>query len=124
LPVSLPTGGSSPWSAISSDVLSRDDWATLHAVNDILQPFWKVSLRLQGQAADGSYGAIWEVLPSMDYLIDGLRGASHVCINNALAKLEEYSQILNDSPAYAASVVTNPAIKESYLRCHQSNGSL
>lgn len=113
----------------SSDVLSRDDWAMLHAIDGILQPFWKVTLRLQGQAADGSYGAIWEVLPSMDYLMDGLRGASnihtyrkakhlHVCINNALAKLEEYSKILKDSPAYAASVVANPAIKESYFDRH------
>jgi hypothetical protein len=31
----------------SFHVLSRDDWATLHAVNDILQPSWKVSLRLR-----------------------------------------------------------------------------
>jgi hypothetical protein len=93
------------------------------------QPFWKVTLRLQGQAADGSYGAIWEVLPCMYYLMDGLRGASnihtyrkakhfHVCINNALVKLEEYSKILNDSPPYAASVVANPEIKESYFDRH------
>ena len=110
----------------SSDVLSKDDWTVLQAVNDLLHPFWKVTLRLQGQATDGSYGAIWEVLPSMQYLINALERASeihtyrkakhlHICINNALAKLREYSQLLDDSPVYAASLVVNPAIKESYF---------
>ena len=110
----------------SSDVLSKDDWATLQTVNDLLQPFWKVTLRLEGHATDGSYRAIWEVLPAMDYLIDGLEAATkvhthrkakhlHICINNALAKLREYSELLDGSPVYAASLVVNPAIKERYF---------
>jgi hypothetical protein len=104
----------------SSDVLSKDDWATLQTVNDLLQPFWKVTLRLEGHATDGSYGTIWEVLPAMDYLIDGLEAATkvhthrkakhlHIYINNALAKLREYSELLDGSP------VVNPAIKERYF---------
>ena len=39
----------------------------------------------------------------------------HICVNNALAKLREYSELLDGSPAYAGSLVVNPAIKERYF---------
>ena len=78
----------------SADALSKDDWSTLQIVHDLLQPFWKLTLRLQGQGTSGSYGVIWEVLPAMEVLINGLEAASkvytlrkakylHICINNA-----------------------------------------
>src|SRR5947209_10762903 len=105
-----------------ADILSKDDWATLQIVHDLLKPFWKMTLRLQGQATSGKYGAIWEVLPAMELLINHLEAASkvythrkfkhlHTCINNTWVKLCEYYQLLNASSVYAASLVLNPAIK-------------
>jgi hypothetical protein len=32
----------------SADALSKDNWSTLQIVHDLLQPFWKLTLRLQG----------------------------------------------------------------------------
>jgi hAT family C-terminal dimerisation region len=110
-----------------SDSISKDDWMVLQAVHDLLRPFWKLTLRLQGQATDGKYGAIWEVLPAMEFLINHLEAAKtvhstsqkakhlHVCISNALTKLQEYYQLLNNSLVYATSLVLNPAIKERHF---------
>ena len=109
-----------------ADSISKDDWTTLQTVHDLLKPFWKLTLRLQGQASNCKYGAIWEVLPAMEFLINHLEASSkiythrkakhiHICINNALMKLCEYYQLLNTSPIYATSVVLNPAIKERHF---------
>jgi hypothetical protein len=109
-----------------ADSISKDDWTTLQTVHDLLKPFWKLTLRLLGQAANGKFGAIWEVLPAMEVLINHLEAASkihthrkskhlHICINNAWIKLREYYQLLDDSPIYAASLVLNPAIKERHF---------
>jgi hypothetical protein len=117
----------------SADLLSKDDWSTLQIVHDLLQPFWKLTLRLEGNAINGSHGAIWEVLPAMEVLINGLEAASevhtyrkakhlHICIMNALKKLRDYYQRLDESPVYAASVVLNPAIKERHFDRNQGRG--
>src|SRR6266850_7931851 len=109
-----------------SDSISKDDWMELQVVHDLLKPFWKLTLRLQGQAIDGKYGAIWEVLPAMEFLINHLEAAKkiytsqkakhlYVCISNALAKLQEYYQLLNNYPVYATSLVLDPAIKERHF---------
>jgi hypothetical protein len=116
-----------------ADMLSKDDWSTLKMVHDLLHPFWKLTLRLQGHATSGSYGAIWEVLPAMEVLINGLEAASkvhtqqkakylHICIMNALKKLRHYYRLLDDTPIYAASVVLNPAIKERHFDRNLNQG--
>lgn len=109
-----------------ADSISKDDWTILQIVHDLLKPFWKLTLRLQGQAINCKYGAIWEVLPAMEVLMNHLEAASktytlrkakylHICINNAWMKLREYYQLLDASPVYAASLVLNPAIKERHF---------
>ena len=109
-----------------ADSISEDDWAILQIVHDLLRPFWKLTLRLQGQAINCKYGAIWEVLPAMEVLMNHLEAASktythrrykhlHICINNTWIKLREYYQLLDISPVYAASLVLNPAIKERHF---------
>src|SRR5207248_1410441 len=106
------------------DAISKDDWTTLQIMHDLLKPFWKLTLRLQG--SNCKYGAIWEVLPAMEVLINHLEAASkiythrkakhiHTCINNAWIKLYEYYRLLDASLIYAESLVLNPAIKECYF---------
>src|SRR6266480_3781884 len=58
------------------DELSIDDWNTLARTRDILQPFYDQTLHLQGRANDASHGSIWEVLPSLEFLLDGLEEKS------------------------------------------------
>jgi len=38
------------------DAISKDDWTTLQIMHDLLKPFWKLTLRLQG--SNYKYGAI------------------------------------------------------------------
>jgi hypothetical protein len=107
-------------------VLSNDDWTVLQHLHDILKLFWKLTLRLEGQSAQGKHGAIWEVLPAMQVLINHLDDARKIhtprkskclnaCIVNALTKLCEYYKLLDSCPVYAASPVFNLAIKESHF---------
>jgi hypothetical protein len=110
----------------SDSVLSNDDWVMLQHLHDILKPFWKLTLRLEGQNAYGKNGAIWEDLPSMQVLINHLDNAQKIhtprkskplnaCIVSSLTKLREYYRLLDSCPAYAAAQVFNPVIKESHF---------
>jgi len=107
----------------AADILSKEDWQILQTVHDLMYPFWLLTIKLQGNAPGGSYGSIWEILPAMEVLINHFENASKTytlrntkfinsCINNALLKLQQYYQLLDDSPIYAASLVLNPSIKE------------
>ena len=89
-------------------------------------PFWLLTLKLQGNTPGGSNGAVWEILPAMEVLINRFEDASkihtprkskfiNISINNVLIKLQQYYHLLDDSPVYAASLVLNPSIKECYF---------
>ena len=54
------------------DELSTSDWNVLARARDILRPFYELTLALQGRASDARYGSIWEALPALDFLLDGL----------------------------------------------------
>jgi hypothetical protein len=54
------------------DELSIHDWNILARTRDLLQPFFDLTQRLQGRASHATYGSIWEVLPSLDFLLGGL----------------------------------------------------
>jgi hypothetical protein len=109
-----------------ADAISWDDWTMLQTIHDLLSLFWKLTLRLQGQATNGHHGSIWEVLPAIEVLVKHLEDASqtytprkakhlNICIHNALAKLQKYYRLLDDSPVYKASLPLNPAVKERYF---------
>jgi len=54
------------------DELLMSDWNVLARARDILRPFYELTLALQGRASDARYGSIWEALPALDFLLDGL----------------------------------------------------
>ena len=60
------------------DSISKDDWIMLQIIHDLLLPFWKLTIQLQGHAVNGHYRAIWEVLPAMEILINHLEAASKI----------------------------------------------
>jgi hypothetical protein len=49
--------------------LQQDDWQQLQEIYDALKPFWRITLRIQRYASQGSHGVIWEVLPAFEWLL-------------------------------------------------------
>jgi hypothetical protein len=43
---------------LQKDLLTEDDWAQLKAIHEALEPFYRVTKRLEGGAETGSYGVI------------------------------------------------------------------
>lgn len=58
------------------DELSANDWNVLAHIRDILQPFFDLTLRLQGRASHATHGSIWEALPALDFLLNELEAKS------------------------------------------------
>ena len=54
------------------DVLKPDDWADLSQFLEVLQPLKFATKRLEGNATIGSHGALWEVIITMDFLLEKL----------------------------------------------------
>jgi len=54
--------------AILQDALDEDDWHTIKLYHEILAPFKKATLQLQGQVG-GRFGAIWQVIPIYEQLL-------------------------------------------------------
>ena len=54
------------------DELSSSDWDAITRMKEILEPFYMLTKRTEGRAEIGSYGALWEVLPTIEYLLGTL----------------------------------------------------
>jgi hypothetical protein len=54
------------------DHLSAEDWRILGEIAAILRPLYKATIRHQGRAEKASHGSIWEVLPSMEWILSHL----------------------------------------------------
>jgi hypothetical protein len=50
------------------DILDAKDWEELEHFKELLKPFERVTKRTEGNAITGSNGALWEVIPIIDYL--------------------------------------------------------
>ena len=51
------------------DHLSSEDWAILTETAHILKPLYDQTMRHQSRAKQGHHGAIWEVLPSIEFIL-------------------------------------------------------
>lgn len=112
---------------VSDDVLTADDWDDLRGISEILKPFSAVTLRLEGHAANGTHGSLWEVLPCIEYLFEHLHkvkaeleALSHResmlhATDLAIKKLEQYYAKTDENVAIIAALVMNPTIKWTYL---------
>ena len=52
---------------LERDFLDAKDWEELYHFEELLQPFMKATKRVEGNAYTGTHGALWEVVPAMDY---------------------------------------------------------
>src|SRR6185312_11915453 len=51
------------------DHLLDENWRVISEIHHKLQPFFYQTKHLEGRAPNASHGAIWEALPSMEYLL-------------------------------------------------------
>jgi hypothetical protein len=115
---------------ISQDELSPEDWAILQRFCNLLRPFKEMTKRIEGNANkagyEGSQGAVWEVLESMDFLSSKLEALAAsvkhepadyftVGIETGWSKLQKYYTLTDQSAIYRAAIVLHPASKEFYF---------
>ena len=117
---------------LDKDILTSQDWEEVKIITEILKPFYDLTMRLQGNAKDGTKGSLWEVLVSFEIILNHLEAARKkylkiktyrylpTCINAAWAKAEKYYALLDDSPMYAAAVLLHPGLKWQFFRKHWS----
>ena len=94
-----------------------------------MHPFEKATKRIEGNASSGSHGALWEVLPTFDYLFAGLkRRADEItsnpelftdhyrhCVNYGFIKLSSYYTKTDDSRFYSAVLALHPCNRFDYF---------
>lgn len=114
---------------LKKDFLDPQDWEELRHFEELLHYFEKATRRVEGNAFTGSHGALWEVLPTMDYLFAKLKKHSDevserpdlftdyymAALNHGFAKLSEYYTKVDESPYYAAAVALHPCRRFTYF---------
>jgi hypothetical protein len=109
--------------------LSAHDWQVIADYVQVLQPLKMATKRLEGRGKAGRFGAIYEVIPVFEYLLESLKERirgfdcvdfeqpnapeDHFVINTkaAWAKLSNYYQKLDESPVYYAACCLHPYYK-------------
>lgn len=116
----------------AEDILYPEDWRILTEVLRHLKPFNTLTKRLQSRAPDAHHGALWEALPSMEMLLNGVIAAKdhyhsladtinettkHIAtsLDNCWGKLDFYYTAMDDTPVYVAAVVLHPDIRWKYF---------
>jgi hypothetical protein len=114
---------------LMKDMLDAKDWEELEHFKELLKPFERATKRAEGNAITGSNGALWEVIPIMDYLFttlqkhaDEITTTPHLftdhyqhCINHGFLKLQAYYTKIDDSRFYSAATSLNPYMKFTYF---------
>jgi hypothetical protein len=106
-----------PRPSILDDRISREDWEVLTEYMAILAPFKEVK-ELEGQPYHGNRGSIWEVLPSMEYLLEHLETMKEryeyhpdihfrTNINLGWSKIDEYYNRTKESHNLGGGYVDN-----------------
>ncbi|KAI7213395.1 hypothetical protein KC333_g6605 [Hortaea werneckii] len=107
---------------IAADTLDAQDWEELRHFSFILKPFFSATKRLEGHAATGTHGAVWEVLPAYNYLFNKLSQAQQEvinepfkftdyytrCIDMAFQKLLHYYTLTDHSRIYRVATALHP----------------
>jgi len=118
---------------LSNDFLTAEDFEVLSHYKTLLKPFQRLTIQLQGNADkigfEGSYGAVWEVLKSMNFMFTRLQKVQNEIDANkpafpqpfvagvhwAYLKLIKYFRLTDETPIYRAAIVLHPAYKFDYF---------
>lgn len=111
----------------SSDILNDNDWDELAIFQGLLAPFYRLSMRLQGNSKTGTHGAVWESLVCIDIIKEHLKKAKTeyvrnrrsgflaTGINTALILAQKYFKLISETPVYSAALLLNPTQKWEYF---------
>ncbi|KAJ6436796.1 putative 115 kDa protein in type-1 retrotransposable element R1DM [Purpureocillium lavendulum] len=117
---------------IVDDRMAAEDWSVIAEYLAILKPLKIATKRLEGRPREGRFGAIWEVLLTMEWLLKHLEEAKlqherdeepylRIGCNLGWMKLDQYYALTEDSPAYLASLVLHPAFRWSTVESQWSD---
>ncbi|TKA67676.1 hypothetical protein B0A49_10531 [Cryomyces minteri] len=109
--------------SITEDKLTPDDWRELTDFRDLLLPMKEMTKRLEGNAITGSYGALWESLGAMDYLLSTLERRKdelfiqedthfRAAIKLSWKKLDDYYTLSDQTAAYQWITTAKSAIRD------------
>ncbi|KAK8011833.1 hypothetical protein PG989_000093 [Apiospora arundinis] len=110
--------------AIVDDKMAAEDWSVIAEYLAILNLLKIATKRLEGWPQEGKFGAVWEVLLTMEWLLKHLEEAKlqherdeepYLRIGCKLGwmKLDQYYSYTEDSPACLAALVLHPAFRWS-----------
>lgn len=120
--------------AIVDDRMSADDWSVIAEYLAILRPLKIATKRLEGRPREGKFGATWEVLLTMEWLLKHLEESKirhepdvepylRIGCNLGWLKLDQYYTMTDDSPAYLATLVLHPAFRWSTVESQWADHS-
>ncbi|KAG9516589.1 hypothetical protein KCV03_g9084, partial [Aureobasidium melanogenum] len=101
------------------DLITSEDWRDMTEFKELLEPFKEATMRTQGRAHDGTYGALWEWLTELEllltilenkreYLLDQPPSFLRTSVNLAWSKLSTYYELSDETFAYRLAIVMNP----------------
>ena len=110
---------------LPADQLKSADWKELEELHALLKPFKSITMELQGNLSDEQMnGAIFDLLPSFDYLLQHLEDAKKkftgkstiaTCVNLAWLKLNEYYEKTDLTSVYVIATILDPRMKYGYF---------
>ncbi|KAM3465668.1 hypothetical protein MY5147_009215 [Beauveria neobassiana] len=120
------------------DFLTEADWHELELFYKLLQPFERLTKRLQnrtdGEGSEGGQGSVWQVLYAMDFLLTKLESAKEdtdairaededaappyyrAGVLAAWSKINTYYGLTDRSPIYRMAIALHPAYQFEYFR--------
>jgi hypothetical protein len=120
------------------DFLTEADWHELELFYTLLQPFERLTKRLQGRADsegnEGGQGSVWQVLYAMDFLLTKLESVKEEIdimdansegalppyysagVLAAWSKINTYYGLTDQSPIYRMAIALHPAYQFEYFR--------
>lgn len=111
----------------SSDILDEANWEELAIFKGLLDPIYRLSMRLQGNSKTGTHGAAWEFLVCIDIIKEHLERAKNkyarsrnfgflaIATNTALNLAQKYFKIISETPVYSTALLLNPTQKWDYF---------
>ena len=116
---------------LRQDFLTDSDWKLIEQLVKLLKPFMKMTKRMEGDAnasgVEGSYGALWESIISLDTLHKHLLRAEQKLKNEddsflksgitmTIQKVNKYfDKFKTESPYYFAAVILHPSLKRAWF---------
>lgn len=112
--------------AIANNKITAEDWLIIVEYLAILKPLKIATKCLEGRPQEGKFGAIWEVLLTMEWLLKHLEEDKlqherdeepylRIGCNLGWMKLDHYYTLTEDSPAYLAALALHPVFRWSTI---------